>query len=1204
MVLGKRIFFLLFLLLGITASAQRSGLGLPYYEEIPPFFIGYAGPWGNIAQDVENVLYFENEAGIVVFDGSKWSLHPTHGEPTLFQDASSSIYVGSKNFVGTVVIDEKNQRHVRSLIRDTLPSFGRIADLVVCDGIVYFTARGNMYVVRDSSVTQIELDETVERLFVNRNKLYVATNKNTYEYGSSFTPIAVRPIHVIGALRTDEFTMFVTPEGFVKISPDKLVVPFPTEIDSYLRDGDFSCFSKLTNNTICVGTKSHGLFCLDVNGKVIFSLHTKNGFPDDRIQSTFVDRNNNVWVTTYGHVIRVEMNTAVTYFGKYNDLRGSVKCIVRHNGVLYIGTDCGVYRVEQGKCVSVCASQCNALMSYKGKLIAATEEGLKNLSSGQVICRDAMRNMFMFGQYFATISDHSCIIWHEDREKSSSFSVLTQTDIPEIEITSMANDLEQKYVAYCGTMSDGVWMTKSKFRGDSLVSIKLEPCDMLGLPNVSGRIDVYETSLGCVFSTSKGLYRCDSKNSFFFRDGKILVTESDKDLLVTPICEDSERNLWMAFRQNGKYESQVAVAWNTNNSERYTLITAPFSRVRGNHVNVIFPDENSIVWLGADEQLIRLDFNHMAVKKLIGGVRFSQILVNGDSLLSVRSGDLELPYNFRSILFDFVAVEYEGHGKIQYSYYLEGLEKTWSSVGSSTQREYTNLSSGDYVFHVRATHPNGAVSKETAFAFSVSPNPLLSGWAWAFYVLLLSALGYWRIKSLRAKSTKQSNVVAPSSVKTPNYETVSNFDDNIKLDGSVERDDLYVAGKARSMNFEFATVLFSDFKGFTEIAKKISAESLIHELEGYFLEFDKIVEKYNVEKIKTVGDSYMCAGGIPKKNTTNPIEVVAAALEMQYRLKEMQKDQPEGAESWGIRIGVHTGPIIAGFVGEKKYTYDIWGDSVNIASRMEASGEVGRVNVSESTFVMVREFFDCEYRGKVQVQGKEEKADMYFVNGFKTIFSDNPLKVLPNGNFFSKIALLRFEGLQEQVYSMLEEQLPKTYFYHSLKHTIDVVVQVEVIGQAEGISDEDMYILKTAALFHDAGFIKTYSKHEQAGVDLAREMLPQEGYTEEQIEKVCRLIMVTSISATPQDILEQIICDADLDYLGRSDYVCVSRDLYRELLEQRLVKKNEYEWCVGQVKFLQEHKYYTNYSRSQRNMGKMKHIQLLQEQITKFNNIN
>ena len=222
---------------------------------------------------------------------------------------------------------------------------------------------------------------------------------------------------------------------------------------------------------------------------------------------------------------------------------------------------------------------------------------------------------------------------------------------------------------------------------------------------------------------------------------------------------------------------------------------------------------------------------------------------------------------------------------------------------------------------------------------------------------------------------------------------------------------------------------------------------------------------------------------------------------------------------------------------------------------------------------------------------------------FKEKFAENQGNFLSNKEITYKLALSRFEDFKDRMFSMYEQKLPKKYYYHNLNHMKDVVEQVENIGRAEGINDEDMHILKTAALLHDAGFMQTYKDHEHAGMELARQMLPNEGYSQEQIDRICRLIECTILTEEPQNLLERIIRDADLDYLGRDDYFPISQELYKELLEMNLIKENDFEWCQGQITFLQEHTYYTDYSRKVRNPVKVKHIQWLQEQITKFNNI-
>ncbi|HEY9115623.1 MAG TPA: adenylate/guanylate cyclase domain-containing protein [Bacteroidales bacterium] len=194
-------------------------------------------------------------------------------------------------------------------------------------------------------------------------------------------------------------------------------------------------------------------------------------------------------------------------------------------------------------------------------------------------------------------------------------------------------------------------------------------------------------------------------------------------------------------------------------------------------------------------------------------------------------------------------------------------------------------------------------------------------------------------------------------------------------------EELKTKGRSEARHFEMATVMFMDIKGFTFIAEKLSPQELVDEIDFCFKNFDRIITKHNIEKIKTIGDAYMCAGGLPVANTTNPLDVVTAALEIQDFMKKLKKQKiAEQKPHFELRIGINTGPLVAGIVGTKKFQYDIWGDTVNVASRMESSGEVGEVNISQMTYEKIKDHFVCEYRGKIEAKNKGE-VDMYFVKG-------------------------------------------------------------------------------------------------------------------------------------------------------------------------------------------------------------------------------
>jgi len=196
-------------------------------------------------------------------------------------------------------------------------------------------------------------------------------------------------------------------------------------------------------------------------------------------------------------------------------------------------------------------------------------------------------------------------------------------------------------------------------------------------------------------------------------------------------------------------------------------------------------------------------------------------------------------------------------------------------------------------------------------------------------------------------------------------------------------EELKIYGKTKAKHFDEVTVMFTDFKDFTQVSETLSADELVDIIHSYFSEFDRIIEKYGIEKIKTIGDSYMCVGGLPVVNQTHALDVVNAAMELQELIcKEKARRSSLGQTFFELRIGIHTGPVIAGIVGINKFAYDIWGDTVNTASRLETEGEINKVNISRSTHERVKDKFSCTYQGKKNVKHKGE-IDMYFVDSSK-----------------------------------------------------------------------------------------------------------------------------------------------------------------------------------------------------------------------------
>ncbi len=219
-------------------------------------------------------------------------------------------------------------------------------------------------------------------------------------------------------------------------------------------------------------------------------------------------------------------------------------------------------------------------------------------------------------------------------------------------------------------------------------------------------------------------------------------------------------------------------------------------------------------------------------------------------------------------------------------------------------------------------------------------------------------------------------------------------------------EELQTKGAATPRVYRSASVLFADIKNFTQWAETLSPNELIDTLQQLFSEFDDVLAANYIEKIKTIGDAYMCAGGLPMKNNSHPFNIVLAAFGLQQaiaRLDELRASK--GGEPWLLRIGIHTGTVVTGVVGKTRTIYDMWGDTVNIANRLESASEPGRINISAATYEIIKDYFECEYRGKIAAKHKGE-IDMYFVNRLKPEYSADETGFLPNEKFQDMLSAL------------------------------------------------------------------------------------------------------------------------------------------------------------------------------------------------------
>lgn len=341
------------------------------------------------------------------------------------------------------------------------------------------------------------------------------------------------------------------------------------------------------------------------------------------------------------------------------------------------------------------------------------------------------------------------------------------------------------------------------------------------------------------------------------------------------------------------------------------------------------------------------------------------------------------PTTIRHLTFSVQSNEVVYAEGVQYAFKLEGSDNQFINKGNSAEITYPNIQPGSYALFVKSKAPLGNWSEpQKVIAFEIK-SPFYQN-PWAIGTIVVVGVGivyvviYLRTRRLEAEKRKLEKLV---NERTAELKIEKQKTDNLLLNilPAEIADELKANGAAEARGYDQVSILFTDFKGFTKISGEVSPKDLVKDLDEIFAAFDEIVDRFQLEKIKTIGDAYMCVGGIPKlnpKHAKNAILVGKAMVEFMDRFNE--KKRSLGHAEWLIRVGVHSGPIVAGVVGKSKFAYDVWGDSVNVASRMESSSEPGRINISATTYELVKESFECEYRGSLEAKNKG-KLDMYFV---------------------------------------------------------------------------------------------------------------------------------------------------------------------------------------------------------------------------------
>lgn len=417
-------------------------------------------------------------------------------------------------------------------------------------------------------------------------------------------------------------------------------------------------------------------------------------------------------------------------------------------------------------------------------------------------------------------------------------------------------------------------------------------------------------------------------------------------------------------------------------------------------------------------------------------------------------------------------------------------------------------------------------------------------------------------------------------------------------------EDLNTHNKFSPKRVENGIVIFTDFVDFSVKARDMKPIRLLKKLEYYFTKFDEIIERYKLEKIKTIGDAYMALGGVTENLQEPAVRACLAALEIRnFMRNERDIARALNRDYWEIRVGLHMGPLVAGIIGSSKISFDVWGDTVNIAARAEAGTKPGYITITKNIANEVQEYMNLEPRGEVSIHKRGGNIEMFYLSDLKLdhcLYGEGKVA----SPFLRKkcgLSSIDFRNMRLDIINRMKALLPEGVVYHDISHTLNVEKAAVRFAKLEGIDDESILLLQTAVLYHDTGFILQYHDNESFGIKLAQNNLPKYGYTKEQIEIITNIIASTSIKRAPKTILEKIMNDADHDYLGRADYYNVVNKLRKEMENFGEVMSDKV-WIDFQLNYLEKvHLFFTETAKNIRLQGKKARIAEMKSQLTTLN---
>ncbi len=975
----------------------------------------------SIAFDNNSSVLLASRKGVAIFNGTSWNRVqniPSNVLTVKSDSTSQIIYTGLKNEFGYIFTDTLGiYKYVQLKQSEGITDV--FSQIIVTEEEVFFYSNKSIFIVNKkdlSNIKKLKNEAGVEYsgILIRKNNIYInVKNKGVcklednslilHKDGKKFKNTKILFYTTFNNVNT----LIGTNDNKLYLFNGKIFKQFSskTEVRNFLKENILWNGLDFSKEYFVLSTLTGGCVIIDkIYGKIKYNINYITGLPDDEIYAITIDKNNSLWIAHEYGLSSCDLNLNIKNYSSYPGIYGNINDVIIKEKSIYAASNNGVYILKEitnlkekeiivkekakygymfvpkmtyitqslgYKFVPVInlTDKCKQLYEFEGKVLAISDFGLYEItdSLAQPLVKDIYINSLWAEKdtsvlYAASLKGIQLLSYTVDSVNNESTWGKTKL---------FENLAQSAYSIVQDNNGNIIFGTDGKAffaRKNSLLAYA-QPVEIKFPKKVNEALNVQLLNGEVVFIQSAGIFIYNSKtNSADYKSKKDFALRNFRFIKSNTNTWVYEDNFWIS----------VDSSQNIKNKKYLNLF---------NKIRKLYIDKDANTWLiNGKKELIKILADTTNRNEYDFNVHISKVSDKLDSLYVFDNPVFE--YKRNALKIELSAPFRLNPEETQYRFKVKGLPnyEKWSNWSKNPVIELSFIPPGSYTLIVGAKNILGQLSNDQILSFTI----LKPFWQTkTFYYIvgggtLILLLLLFYLSRLRLK---RKNKILEKKIRERTIELQEEKDKTEELLLNIlpkeTAEELKLNNKVVPRNYDIVTVLFTDFKGFTMVAEKLTPTELVNEIDYCFKEFDKIISKYRIEKIKTIGDAYMCAAGLPKEYKMNAGEAVKAAIDIRnFMLEYKERCEKENKTGFEIRIGLHSGKVVAGVVGIKKYAYDIWGDTVNIAARMESSGEPGKINISGYTYKLIKNKFNCTYRGKIEAKNKGE-IDMYFVDSEK-----------------------------------------------------------------------------------------------------------------------------------------------------------------------------------------------------------------------------